>query len=109
MVAYFKGKNHKLKKKCKKYKLLSTIIKSFDTIVITATASSSIKLSLTGSGLIAIRLSTAAAGGLSIGTKVIYQIIINKHKKNQYEKDQQTIKPFNLLINSIKKFAGLFM
>ena len=51
-------------------------------------------LSLTGIGLIAIPISTATACGLSIGNKVIYEVIINKYNKykRQYQKDQQTIK-----------------
>ena len=56
-------------------------------------------LSLTGIGLIAIPISTATACGLSIGNKVIYEIIINKYNihKKQYEKDQLTIKSFDNL------------
>ena len=62
-------------------------------------ASSSITFSFTGIGLIAIPISTATACGLSIGIKVVYDNIINKHKKykEQYEKDQQTIKSFDKL------------
>ena len=44
-----------------------------------------------------IPISTASACALSIGNKVLYEIIIikyNKHKK-QYEKDQLTIKLFD--------------
>ena len=81
MIAYFKDENNKSKKKCKKYKTLTTILKSFDTFVIIATTSSSITLSLTGIGLIAIPISTATACGLSIGNKVLYEIIINKFNK----------------------------
>ena len=99
MITYFKDKNHKSKKKYKKYKTITTILKSFDTFVIIATTSSSITLSLTGIGLIVIPISTASACALSIGNKVIYEIIINKYNKykKQYKKDQQTI--INLLIN----------
>ena len=99
MISYFKDKNHKSKKKYKKYKTITTILKSFDTFVIIATTSSSITLSLTGIGLIVIPISTASACALSIGNKVIYEIIINKYNKykKQYEKDQQTIKSFDKL------------
>ena len=99
MITYFKDKNHKSKKKHKKYKTITTILKSFDTFVIIATTSSSITLSLTGIGLIVIPISTASACALSIGNKVIYEIIINKYNKykKQYEKDQQTIKSFDKL------------
>ena len=60
---------------------------------------SSITLSLEGIGLIAIPISTATACGLSIGNKVIYEVIINKFNKNkkQSEKVQQTIKSFDNL------------
>ena len=97
ITTYFKDKNNESKKKYKNYKTITTLLKSFDTFVIIATASKSITLSLTEIGLIAIPESTATACGLSIGNKVIYEIIINKHNKykKQYERDQQTIKSFN--------------
>ena len=99
MITNFTAKNNKPKKKYRKNKTITTIIKSFDTIVIIATTSSSITLILTGIGLIAFPKSTATAWGLSIGNKVIYEIIINKYNKykTQIELDQQTIKYFNKL------------
>ena len=99
MITYFKDKNHKSKKKYKKYKAMTTILKSFDTFVIIATTSSSFTLSLRGIGLIVIPISTASACALSIGNKVIYEMIINKYNKyeKQHEKDQQTIKSFDKL------------
>ena len=99
MITYFKDKNNKSKKRYKNYKTITTILKSFDTFVIIATTSSSITLSLTGIGLLAIPISFATACGLSVGNKVFYEIIINKYNryKKQYEKDQQTIKSFDKL------------
>ena len=99
MITYFKDKNNKSKKRYKNYKTITTILKSFDTFVIIATTSSSITLSLTGIGLIAIPISTATACGLSIGNKVLYEIIINKYNKDKklYERDQNTIKSFDKL------------
>ena len=99
MITYFKDKNNKSKKRYKNYKTITTILKSFDTFVIIATTSSSITLSLTGIGLIAIPISTATARGLSIGNKVLHEIITNKYNKykKQYERDQQTIKSFDKL------------
>ena len=99
MITYFKDKNNKSKKEIKKYKTITTIIKSFDTFVIIATTSSSITLSLTGIGLIVIPISTTSACVLSIGDKVLYEVIMNKYNKykKQYEKDQQTIKSFDKL------------
>ena len=56
-------------------------------------------MSLTGVGLMVIPISTATACGLSIGNKVLYEIILKKYNKYKklYEKDQQTIKSFDKL------------
>ena len=99
MITYFKDKNNKSEKKYKKYKTITTILKSFDTFLIIVTTSSSITLSLTGIGLIVIPISTATACGLSIGNKVLYEIIISKYNeyKEPYERDQQTIKSLDKL------------
>ena len=96
MISYFKDKHNKSKKNYRK-KTLTTIIKSFDTFVIIATTTSSITLSLTGIGLIVIPKSTAAACGLSIGNKVVYETIMNKYNKYKklYERDQQTVRSFD--------------
>ena len=97
MITYFKDRDNKSKKKYEKYKTITTILKSFDTFVIFAKTSSSITSSLTGIGLIVMPISTATACGLSIGDKVLYEIIINKYNKYKklYERDQQTIKSFD--------------
>ena len=84
MITYFKEKDNKSQKKYKRYKTITTILKSFDTIVIIATASSFITLSLPGIAFTVIPISTATACGLSIGNKVLYEIIINKY--NKYKK-----------------------
>ena len=89
--------NNKSKKTYKKYKKITTILKSFDTIVSFATTTSSCMMSLTGIGLIAIPLSTATVCGLSIGNKLKYEIFINKYKK--YKKKMQKVnKQLNLPI-----------
>ena len=97
MITYFRDKNYKPKKHYKKEKTLTTILKSLDTFVIIATTSSSITLSVTGIDLIVILISTALACVLSIGNKVINEVILNKYNKyeKQYERDQQTIKSFD--------------
>ena len=97
MITYFKDENNKSKKKNKINRMITTTFKSFDTLVILETTSSSNTLSSTGIGLIAITISTGAACRLSFGNKVIYEIIINRYNryKKQDEKDQQTIEPFN--------------
>ena len=64
-----------------------------------STTATSITLSPTGIGLIAILISTATSCGLSIGNKTLYEIDMHKYNeyKKQYEKDQQTIKLFDRL------------
>ena len=109
LITYFKDKNNKSKKKYEKCITLTTILKSFDTLVIIATTSTSITLSLTGIGLRAMPISIATACGLSIGNEVMCEIIINKHNKykKQYEKDQQKIKSFDKLYRKSLKIIKL--
>ena len=99
MITYFKDKNHKSKKNYKNYKTLNTIIESIDSIVIIGATSTSITLSITGIGLIILRISAAIAGTLSLGNKILHKLIISKYNKykKQYERDQQTIKHFDKL------------
>ena len=84
LITYFKDKNNKSKYKKKKLKTLTTIVKSFDTIVIIATTSSSITLSFTGIDLIAIPISSSVARGKTTSKKVSYEIIMQKY--NKYKK-----------------------
>ena len=96
-MTYFKDENNKSKRKKKKYKTQTTIMKPFDTVVIFASTSGSFTLSLTGNDLIKIPISAAPAFALSIGNKVKIEIIKNKYSKYkiQYERDPQTIKSFD--------------
>ena len=79
--------------------MLTTILKSFDTIVNIASTSNSILLSLAGMGLIFMPISTDRACGISIGNKVMYEIVTQKYNedKKQFEKGQQIIEPFDKL------------
>ena len=99
MISYFKDKNHKSKKRYENYKTLNTILESVDSIVIIATTSTSIILSITGIGLIVLPISAGIACTLSLGNKVLHKLIINKYNKHkkQYERDQQTNKSFDKL------------
>ena len=99
MITYFKDKNHKSKKRYKNYKILNTILQSVDSIVIIATTSTSITLSVTGIGLIVLPISAGIACTLSLGNKILHKLIINKYNKykKQYERDQSTIKSFDKL------------
>ena len=95
-INYFKHKNHKSKKIYKKHKTLTTFLKSFDTFVSFASPSGSIKLFFTGISFIVIPKATGIARGLTNSTKITYDIVMQKYQKykNQYQKDQQTIKTF---------------
>ena len=99
MITYFKDKNHKSKKRYRNYKTLNTILESVDSIVIIATTSTSITLSITGIGLIVLPISAGIACTLSLGYKVLHKLIINKYNKykKQFEIDQLTIKSFDNL------------
>ena len=99
MITYFKDKNNKSKKKYKNYKTLNTVLESVDSIVIIGATSTSINLSITGSGLIVLPISAGIACGLSLANKILHKIIINRYNKykKQYEKDQKTIKSFDRL------------
>ena len=99
VITYFKNKNHKSKKRYKNYKTLNTVLESVDSIVIIGAISTSITLSVTGVGLIILPISAGIACGLSLGNKVLHELILNKYNKykKQYERDQQTIKSFDKL------------
>ena len=99
MITYFKDRNNKSKKRYEKYKTLNTILESVDSIVIIGETSTSITLSVTGVGLVILPISAGIGCALSLGNKVLHKIIINKYNKykKQYERDQNTIKPFDKL------------
>ena len=73
MITYFKDENHNSKKGYRKRKMLTTLLKSFDTFIIIARTSSSITLSPTGIGLIVTPISTCIACRLTISNKLIYE------------------------------------
>ena len=99
MITYFKDRNNKSKKRYKKYKTLNTILESLDSIVIIGATSTSITLSVTGVGLIILPISAGIACTLSLGNKILHKLIINKYNKykQQFERDQNTIKSFDKL------------
>ena len=106
IITFFKEKNNKSEKRSRKYKTLTTILKSFDLFVFIATTSSSITLSFTGIGFLALAVLTATVCGSSIGNNVIYEVIKNKYKK--YKKQNEKInKQLNLLMKYTKNFAKL--
>ena len=99
MITYFKDKTNKSKKRNKNYKTLNTVLESVDMIVIIATTSTSITLSVTGVGLIILPISAGIACTLSLCNTILHKSIINKYNKYKklYERDQNTIKSFDKL------------
>ena len=99
IITFFKDKKNKSKKTYKNYKTLNTVLESLDSIVIIGATSTSITLLVTGVGLIVLPISAGFACTLSLGNKVLHKLTINKCNdyKKQYEKDQQTVKPFGKL------------
>ena len=78
IISYFKDRNHKSKKKYKNFKILNTILKSVDSIIIIGANSNSITLSVTGVGLIILPISAGIACVLSLYNKVLHKLITNK-------------------------------
>ena len=84
MITYFKDKNHKPKKRYKNYKTLNTLLESIYSIVIIGATLTSIALSVTVIGLIVLPKSAGIACALSLGNKVLHNLIIIKY--NKYKK-----------------------
>ena len=84
MITYFKDKNNKSKRRYKNYKTLNTILESLDSIFLIGATSTSITLSVTGIGLIILRISAGIACALSLCNKVLHKLIMNKY--NKYKK-----------------------
>ena len=78
---YFKDKNHKSRKKCKKCEMLTTILKSIDTNVNISSSSCSIVISNPEIGLLIVPISTGIACKLTISNEEIYEIIMQKYNK----------------------------
>ena len=99
MITYFRDKNHKSKNKDKNYKTLNTVLESLDSIVIIAATATSITLSIAGIGLIVLPISASVACVISLGNKILHNLIINKYNKYKklYERDYITIKSFDKL------------
>ena len=102
MITYFKDKNHISKKKYKEYKILTTILKSFDTIVIFATKPSFFTLFFTGIDMIVTSISTGTTCGLLFSNKLLYEIVMQKYiqKKDDTRKIKKLL---NLLITYKEK------
>ena len=77
--------------------MVTTILKSFDTILFITTTSSSIAVCVMGIGLVAIPISRGIACGLRINIKELHEIIMQRHNKDK-KQYQKTNKLFNLLI-----------
>ena len=61
--------------------MLTTIIKSVDTVVIIGATTTTVTLSVTGVGLILVPISVGITYALSLGNKLIQRIILKKYSK----------------------------
>ena len=97
MIIYFKDKKNKSQKRYKIYNILNTVLESVESIKFIGPTSASITLSIMVIGLIVLPISAGTVCNLSLGNKVLYEIIMSKYKKykKQHEKDQQTINFFD--------------
>ena len=73
MITYFKDKNNRSKKGYKNYKTLNRILESIDSIVVIATTSTFIILSITSIGMNILPISAGIACTLSLGNKVLHK------------------------------------
>ena len=93
MIAYFKDKNNKSRKRYKNY----TVLESMDTVVIIGATSTSITQSITVFTLIILPMSAGLACVLSISNEILHKVTISKSNKYKklFERDQQTIESFD--------------
>ena len=94
-------KNHR----AKKVEMLSTILKTFDTIVIFAATSTSVTLPVRGTGLIVKLLTTGLESGLTNRAEVIYELLTQScnKRKQHYEQSQQANISFDKLYKKIAR------
>ena len=97
MIIYFKDKNNKSQKRYKTYNILNTGLESVESIKFIGPTSASITLSNMVIGSIVLPISAGTVCNLSLGNKILYEMIMSKYKKykKQHEKDQQTINFFD--------------
>ena len=109
MIAYFKGKNYKTKKKYKNYQTTNKILESVNTIIITGATSTSITLSNTGIALIILRISAGIACVLSLKYKLLQRMKLNKYNKYKRNNIKKINKLLNLFLNFTEKFLRYFI
>ena len=99
LITYFKDKNHESKKRLKKYKTLTTILESVDTVVIIGSTATSVTLSITSIGLMNLPNTAGIGCCISIANKELHKLMIEKYNKyrKEHEKDQQIFKSIDKL------------
>ena len=80
LMNYFKTENRESKKE---YKLLSAILKSVDTLVTSATTSTSVTLSVLGIALILVPQSVVVECEIILSNKVSYELVMQKFSKHR--------------------------
>ena len=102
-ITYLKDKNHESKKKYKNHKTLATILVSVDKVVVIGATTTSVRLLVTGVGLIVVTISVGFACALSLGDKILQEIFVNNYNKfkKPYRKDQRTNRFSNKMLRKI--------
>ena len=83
MITSFKNKDHKMKKRYGKYRTLTSIKESVDTVVTYGETTTSVTLSVFGVGLIVVPISAGNKSALSLRNKLLHKIILNKYNLNK--------------------------
>ena len=105
MVTYFKDKKFlSKKKKIEIYKTLTPIFESVDTVVKIIATMICLTLFLTGFCLlVVVTIFAGIAKALKLSHKKLHKIFLNRSNRytKQFEKDQQTVKPFDKFFRKI--------
>ena len=99
MITYFRGTNDNFFKKKQKYKTLTAVLESLDTVTINGATTTSVSLSVTGVGLIVLPISAGIVCAQPVGNKVLHKIILTIYDKytKQHQKNPQTTKSLDNL------------
>ena len=78
-MTHFKVEANKLENKNKKYKMLTTTLKSFDTLDVSAASSTSVTIRVMRVGSIVKPISTRVACGLTISKGALSEIVVQNY------------------------------
>ena len=101
MMKYYEMEEKKYKQKYNKYKLINNLINSLDGIIVIATTSASISLSITGVGIIVVPI----AAGVGCTTGILVKICSSHLKK----KEQNYKLKYTIIQKTLDDFRQLYV